>query len=227
MRKDSNFENGNEIRKDGKTMNIQKKLMTVRNSLKSGKEAFNNFGKYAYRNAEQMLAGINPLLQKQGLTLDFTDDLMMLGNRTYVKTTLTVHDTEDGEAYSITSYAREPEQKKGMDESQITGSSITYCHKYALMSMFAISDPKMDPDSMDNSPEKQQATQQAQVQSQAQRQPQQAQRPAQAQQWACAPNPWETDPNYPVPPMPGTPRYVEQQTTLSDKGNYTYGYSPK
>lgn len=134
-----------------KGMNIQKKLMTVRNTIKSGKDAVNSFGKYNYRNAEAMLASINPLLQTQGLTLDFSDEIVMIGARTYVKTKLTIHDTEDGESYSTTSYAREPEQKKGMDESQITGSTITYCHKYALMGMFAISDPKMDPDSMDNS----------------------------------------------------------------------------
>ena len=137
--------------KERDKMNLQKKLMAIRNSLKSGKDAYNSFAKYNYRNAEAMLAGINPLLQKQGLTLDFSDEIILIGQRYYVKTTLTIHDTEDGEIYQITSYAREQQEKKGMDESQITGAAITYCHKYALMSMFAISDPKMDPDSMDNS----------------------------------------------------------------------------
>lgn len=141
-------------------MNLQKKMMTVRTSLKSGKDAVNSFGKYNYRNAESMLAGINPLLQKQGLTLDFSDEVMFIPpSRYYIKTTCTVHDTEDGESYSVSAFAREQEQKKGMDEAQITGSTMTYAHKYALMSMFAISDPRMDPDSMDNSNDKQETEQ--------------------------------------------------------------------
>ena len=130
---------------------IHAKLMHVRNTIKSGKDAYNGFGKYNYRNAEAMLAGINPLLQKQGLTLDFSDEILFIGpSRYYIKTTCTIHDIESGESYSVTAFAREQEQKKGMDEAQITGSTMTYAHKYALMSMFAISDPKLDPDSMDN-----------------------------------------------------------------------------
>ena len=130
---------------------IHAKLMHVRNTIKSGKEAYNSFGKYSYRNAEQMLAGINPILQKYGLTLDFSDEILFVPpSRYYIKTTCTVHDTVSGESYSVTALAREQEQKKGMDEAQVTGSTMTYCHKYALMGMFAISDPKMDPDSMDN-----------------------------------------------------------------------------
>lgn len=133
-------------------MNIQKKLMIVRNSLRSGKTSYNSFAKYSYRNAEQMLSGIKPILAEQGLTLDFKDEIAMVGTRYYLKTTLTVHDTEDGEMYSTTSFAREQDQKKGTDEAQITGACITYAHKYALMGMFSISDPNLDPDSMDNRP---------------------------------------------------------------------------
>ena len=131
-------------------MKIQKKLMEVRCSLKSEKEEFNSYGKYSYRNAEKMLSTINPLLKKQGLTLDFSDDIVVIGDRFYLKSTLTIHDTEDGETYSTTAMAREPLMKRGSDEAQITGACMTYAHKYALMGMFAISDNKMDPDSMEN-----------------------------------------------------------------------------
>ena len=85
---------------------------------------------------ETMLAGINPLLAKQGLTLDFSDEILFIGpNRYYIKTTCTIHDTEDAESYAVTAFAREQEQKKGMDEAQITGSTMTYAHKYALMTL--------------------------------------------------------------------------------------------
>lgn len=132
-------------------MNIQKKLMDVRTKLRSGKDAYNSFAKYNYRNAESMLSAIKPLLAEEGLTLDFTDDVVLIGARFYLKTTLTVYDTEDGEKHATTHFAREPETRKGNDEAQITGASATYAHKYALMGMFAISDPNLDPDSKDNS----------------------------------------------------------------------------
>lgn len=131
-------------------MNIQKKLMEVRCGLRLGKDNTNQFAHYEYRNAEQMLSEIKPLLEKRGLTLDFTDDIVLIGSRFYVKTVLTIYDTEDGEKHSVTSFAREQESRKGNDEAQVTGASITYCHKYALMSAFSVSDPKLDPDSMDN-----------------------------------------------------------------------------
>ena len=129
---------------------IHAKLMKVRTELRSGKEARNNFGGYDYRNAEAMLSHIKPVLAKYGLTIDFTDDIVQIGARYYVKSTATVYDTQTGETHSTTQYAREADSKKGMDEAQITGASMTYCHKYALMGLLAISDPKLDPDSMDN-----------------------------------------------------------------------------
>ena len=134
----------------GTAQNIHGKLMKVRTELRSGKEARNNFGGYDYRNAEAMLAKIKPLLAKYGLTIDFSDDIVQVGDRYYVKSTATVYDTQTGETHSTTQFAREADDKKGMDAAQITGASMTYCHKYALMGLLAISDPKLDPDSMDN-----------------------------------------------------------------------------
>ena len=129
---------------------LQAKLACVKAQLKLGKDAHNNFGGYAYRNAETMLAQINPLMSAAGATIDFSDEITMIGDRYYVKSVLTAHDVETGESYSVSAFAREQGQKKGMDEAQITGSAMTYCHKYALMSLFAVADPKADPDAHDN-----------------------------------------------------------------------------
>lgn len=134
----------------GTAQTIHAKLMKVRTELRSGKEARNNFGGYDYRNAETMLSRIKPVMEKYGLTLDFNDDIVQIGTRYYVKTTVTAYDTQTGETHSTNQFAREADSKKGMDEAQITGASMTYCHKYALMGLLAISDPKLDPDSMDN-----------------------------------------------------------------------------
>ena len=129
---------------------IHEKLMKVRTELRSGKDAHNNFGGYDYRNAESMLSKIKPVMERYGLTLDFNDEIVQIGTRYYVKSTVTAYDTQTRETHSTTQYAREMESKKGQDEAQTTGSTMTYCHKYALMGLLAISDPKMDPDSMDN-----------------------------------------------------------------------------
>lgn len=125
---------------------IHEKLAYVRLTIRSGKDSKNSFGGYDYRNAEKMLSIIKPNLAKYGLTIGFSDSIEMVGDRHYIKSTCTVTDITDGESHSVTSWAREPQQKKGMDESQITGSAMTYAHKYALMSMMAISDPTLDPD---------------------------------------------------------------------------------
>ena len=129
---------------------IHGKLMKIRTELRSGKDAHNNFGGYDYRNAESMLSKIKPVMERYGLTLDFNDEIVQIGTRYYVKSTVTAYDTQTGETHSTTQYAREMENKKGQDEAQTTGSTMTYCHKYALMGLLAISDPKMDPDGMDN-----------------------------------------------------------------------------
>ena len=206
------------------TMNIQKKLMTVRNSIKSGKDAYNGFGRYSYRNAEAMLAGINPLLQKQGLTLDFSDEIQLIGARYYMKTTLTVHDTEDGETFSVTSFAREPEQKKGMDESQITGASATYCHKYALMGMFAISDPKLDPDSMNNNADNRQNNVPPVIA------PNQSVAQMQGTQMNGSAGSEQAKYQIPIPGHPETfapPSKYASHEPLDPKGYWNWGYSPK
>lgn len=131
---------------------IHVKLMLARTEIKSGKDARNNFGGYDFRNAETMLANIKPVLARHGLTVDFSDDIVQIGDRYYVKTTTTVYDTESGEKHSTTQFAREAAEKKGMDAAQVTGAAMTYAHKYGLMGLLSISDPKMDPDAHDNRP---------------------------------------------------------------------------
>lgn len=132
------------------TIGLHAKLMIARTELRSGKDAKNNYAGYDYRNAERMLSAIKPVLQRHDLTLDFSDEVVMVGARYYVKTTLTIYDVETGETHQTQTMAREQDTKKGSDEAQVTGGSITYAHKYALMAAFAISDPALDPDARDN-----------------------------------------------------------------------------
>lgn len=116
-----------------------KELITIQSELKAPKSQFNKFGGYKYRKAEDILEAVKPLLNKQKCTLTITDDIVMVGNRIYVKATATIKN-EKGEFETTTGWAREEESKKGMDGSQITGASSSYARKYALNGLFAIDD---------------------------------------------------------------------------------------
>lgn len=116
-----------------------KELIAIQSELKAPKSQFNKFGGYKYRKAEDILEAVKPLLNKKKCTLTITDDIVMVGNRIYVKATATIKN-EKGEFETTTGWAREEETKKGMDGSQITGASSSYARKYALNGLFAIDD---------------------------------------------------------------------------------------
>lgn len=116
-----------------------KELIAIQSELKAPKSQFNKFGGYKYRKAEDILEAVKPLLNKQKCTLTITDDVVLIGNRIYVKATATIKN-EKGECETTTGWAREEETKKGMDGSQITGASSSYARKYALNGLFAIDD---------------------------------------------------------------------------------------
>lgn len=116
-----------------------KELIAIQSELKAPKSQFNRFGGYKYRKAEDILEAVKPLLAKQKCTLIITDDVVLIGNRIYVKATAIIKN-EKGECETTTGWAREEESKKGMDGSQITGASSSYARKYALNGLFAIDD---------------------------------------------------------------------------------------
>lgn len=138
-----------------------KELIAIQSELKAPKSQFNKFGGYKYRKAEDILEAVKPLLNKQKCTLTITDDVVMVGNRIYVKATATIKN-EKGEFETTTGWAREEETKKGMDGSQITGASSSYARKYALNGLFAIDD-NADSDTV-NDGQHQEAQQQTQTQ---------------------------------------------------------------
>jgi hypothetical protein len=129
--------------------NINAKLQKVQAKLKAPKNQYNSFGKYKYRNCEDILEAVKPLLDEQGLTLTLSDYIVAVleTNRTYVKAVATLTDGKD--TLEVCAYAREAETKKGMDDSQVTGATSSYARKYALNGLFLIDDTK-DADSMDN-----------------------------------------------------------------------------
>lgn len=128
----------------------------IQHKLKAPKGQYNSFGKYNYRSCEDILEGVKPLLKEHNLALLIDDEIVQIGERYYVKATAKI--TDGREIVSATAYAREPDTKKGMDESQITGATSSYARKYALNALLCIDDTK-DADTMDNSKKPVQQTQ--------------------------------------------------------------------
>jgi hypothetical protein len=125
------------------------KLIAIQKELKAPKSNFNTFGKYHYRSCEDILEAVKPLLGTLQLTI--SDEIVLIGTRYYVKASVKLLD-EIGEPIIVTAYAREEEDKKGMDACQITGSASSYARKYALNGLFLIDDTK-DADTQDNTKE--------------------------------------------------------------------------
>lgn len=113
-------------------------LTEIQKKLKAPKSNYNSFGKYNYRSCEDILEAVKPLLGDNTLTL--SDEVVQIGDRIYVKATAVFRDgaTET----RVSAFAREAESKKGMDESQVTGTASSYARKYALNGLFLIDDTK-------------------------------------------------------------------------------------
>ena len=120
---------------------LYKKVQEIQTHLKVPKDLYNKFGKYNYRNAEGICEAVKPLLAEHGLILTLSDELVAVGERYYVKATATIcSDVE--ERLSVSAFARESFDKKGMDDSQITGAASSYARKYALNGLFLLDDTK-------------------------------------------------------------------------------------
>lgn len=135
---------------------LTQRVGDIQHKLKAPKGQYNSFGKYTYRSCEDILEGVKPLLKEHNLALLIGDEIVQIGERYYVKATAKI--TDGREFVSATAYAREPDTKKGMDESQITGATSSYARKYALNALLCIDDTK-DADTMDNSKKPVQQTQ--------------------------------------------------------------------
>ena len=123
-------------------MSIFAKLIKVQAQLKAPKNQYNNFGKYKYRNCEDIFEGLKPLLLGNGLSQIIVDDIEIINNVEYIKSTVTVYDVETDKSISCHAFAKLPKSKKGMDEAQITGACSSYARKYALNGMYSIDDTK-------------------------------------------------------------------------------------
>ena len=118
-------------------MSVLEKLQKVQLELKAPKNQRNKFGNYNYRSCEDILEAVKPILDKYGAVITVGDEIVLIGDRYYVKATACFWDKDDAEhTICNTAYAREAADKKGMDDSQITGTASSYARKYALNGLY-------------------------------------------------------------------------------------------
>lgn len=121
-----------------KELSFNEKMVRVQGDLKAPKGQYNSFGGFKYRSCEDIVEAVKPILSAYGLVLNLSDEIVLIGERYYVKACAEISD-ENQSAKSI-AYAREPLELKGMSESQITGAASSYARKYALNGLLAIDD---------------------------------------------------------------------------------------
>ena len=131
-------------------MNIYKKLMTIQQTYNSTKDNFNAFGKYSFRNIEQILAEIKPILQPLNLVIVFNEQIVNGNNNDQIKFEAKLIDIETDESVSNVSVCGIDTELKGMSKAQMTGACLTYGRKYCLGGLLGFSTGVADPDSMDN-----------------------------------------------------------------------------
>lgn len=118
-----------------------KELSLIQSELNCPKNQYNSFGKYNYRSCEDIFEGVKPLLKKHECSITVEDELVLIGERYYIKATATIRN-KGGESVSNTAYAREDDSKKGMDSAQLTGATSSYARKYSLNGLLLIDDVK-------------------------------------------------------------------------------------
>lgn len=132
---------------EDKALTITQKLRCIQTEIKAPKSQYNSFGKYSFRNVEDIQEALKPYLKTYECAVTFRDDIVLIGDRYYYKATAILKDNDGEEAAN--GFARESEEKKGMDDAQLTGSVASYARKYALSALLALDDTR-DADSLNN-----------------------------------------------------------------------------
>ena len=115
-------------------------LIAIQSELKAPKNQFNNFGKYKYRSAEDILEALKPLLLKYGCYLTITEKTEEIAGELVLTSKATISDGQ--KSIFVEAQAGINPNRKGMDIAQSFGSSSSYAKKYALGNLFLLDDTK-------------------------------------------------------------------------------------
>lgn len=125
-----------------------KELALIQAKMSVPKDKKNGFGKYNYRKAEDIFRVAKPLAEEQKCHINVSEHVVLIGERYYMHADASITNTEN-ETITVSAEMREADAKKGMDPSQLSGSTWSYAAKYALGGLLAVDDTE-DADSMDN-----------------------------------------------------------------------------
>lgn len=122
------------------TLTFQERVIAIQTELKAPKNQYNSFGKYKYRNQEDILEALKPLLAKHQIGLTITDEIKEVGTLVFVEARAILH--SEGNSVEAKAQAGIDPTRKGMDIAQSFGSSSSYARKYALNGLLLIDDTK-------------------------------------------------------------------------------------
>ena len=136
--------------KEGERMDIYQKLWEIQQKIKVPKTQWNEFSKFRYRNMDDIIQALKPLMMQYQVMLLMSDNIKEVNGKNYLEATVTLVDLESGDKIAVNGFAREAEKKTGMDDAQVTGTCSSYARKYALAGLLCLDNDGNDPDAMDN-----------------------------------------------------------------------------
>ena len=125
-----------------------KALSIIQRALRAPKDQRNNFGKFMYRKASDILQAVKPLLAEQNMSVLLDDEIVEIGGRLFLRATVSLSGA-DGMLMRETHGYAELDKHAGMSAEQAVGAASSYARKYALCGLFAIDDSTDDPDGIE------------------------------------------------------------------------------
>lgn len=121
------------------------RLLQLRNEIKVNKSIKNDFGKFMYRNLEQIQEALKPLEIKYNLAFPYTTQVVVdpSGVR-MIEATVFLIDTLTGNKVWETKASADLQKEAGtkMNVSQLSGSATSYAVKYAINGLLGLDDTK-------------------------------------------------------------------------------------
>lgn len=125
--------------------NFHKRFVELKNELKVLKNIKNTYGGFMYRNLETIQENLKPLEKKHNILIQVNSNIVVIQDKLFHEATAFVIDVENGQEYLHTrAYAQyQPNDSKvKMNESQLSGSALSYASKYALGLLLGLDDNK-------------------------------------------------------------------------------------
>ena len=131
---------------------MEGKVLKLINEIEVPKSQYNSFGKYNFRNNEDIQTALKPLLLQYGLMEKASTEMFEMNGELMLHVHIDIFDPDNpNDIASGDGWAVIDINKKGMDKAQATGASQSYASKYAYGQALKLDDTK-DADSTNKGP---------------------------------------------------------------------------